>query len=536
MTSSLQGSRCDVLVIHSEDVQAVKFSKRMVDLCGCVDPRKKLVVKPISEKKLDKSLLVADKILFLLSGSSGDFHRDMGRWMTVFPEYSRQSSFSVLVVHEMSSSSEAFSYKFCDEAGELSVWRIVNVKMLKDVFQWWPEVIHFVYDLKEDIEHQSKPHKSAASQVSPSPKEVKPLLDEQHQLKQDLDRLTERYHKQATQRRFRALTQPVISVAFGRDITIPFYAHACYRKAKINYGKVLFFFTTEIEFHQFITDLSTHTFYPGQYMEGILVLICVLTNMEFTDRQPSKPLDKPKGPLFITDRGLFWGRMQAMGNCSLSLQRREPESGEWTEIDPRVPLFQFQYTLRRSTMDATKEFRLVKTDESGQLSEPLSYSESSSQYMYRKCLAMLIALLIFPNVCLTIAFAPFVIGAFVVFKRRKDSPWKVTSLERNNELAGVIYWSHCTMAILIGALLILLQHIYNSFNSILFWNVLLFPFVLVCSNYMIRGLFSRYAKHSLVTSTVPGYMIPPVDVCYAFWNNPFMSFSANCCQRNYDDA
>lgn len=531
MTTEVNKTHYDMLIIRCDDLNVAKYSQKVETLCCCVQPKKRLVIKSLKEKKLDKSLATTNKILFLLSSTSGDLHKDVERWFSAYPEFCRTSTFSCLVVHEVLSS-QPFTYQFTDEVGELSSWKVVNVKSLADVFQWFPDVIQFLYDVITDADRKMTPGKRTSNSVTPSPREVLPPRDEQHLLKVNIDNLLARFHDRITARKFRADTEQIIAVAFGNDVTIPFYAYDRYRRAKINGGKVLFFFTTEVEFTPSIKDLSTHTFYPGQHMEGILLLICALFSMDYADHQRSPVLDTPKGSLMVDEEGIFWDRMEQLGNRSLSLQRREPESGQWTEIQSRLPLFKSSYKFRRSSVDATTEYRIVQEDESGQLSEPLYFTETPWQTLQRKGLAFLLVILFLPNIGLTLAFSPINVSLFIANKRQNAALKETTNLQRNTRIAVVIFWAHCSAAFILGSVAIILQHIYRSFYSFPFWFGLLVPFVLVCLNYTIRGQFTKYASRNLVTTTLPGFIIPPLDMCYVFWNNPFMSFAGNCVRRH----
>lgn len=518
---------CDLLIVRCEDVTVVKYAQKIVDCCACVEPKKVVIIKSLA--KSDKQTVLTRKILFMVTSTSGDHQRNIERWLTLFPDFARAKK-SVLIVHEVQESIDKFTYQFQDNHGQVIGWKIVNVKSLVDSFGWWPEVLEFIYDIKSYQVKPTRKTKVRAINVTPRDANAQKNVD-QYCLKENLDTFVAKYHDKSDRSKLGIDTKKILVVAFGSNITIPFYAYERYRQTKINGGKVVFFFTSEVEYYPILKALSTHRFCPGQHMDGILVLMCCFASMEYLDPHPPA-VKQPPGPLMVNKGGIFWIRLMQMGNRSLSLQRRDVLLNQWVEIESKLPLFKTSYVFTRSPSDATKEYRLVQEDDDGQMSEPLNFTETTGQLFERKALAFLVIILNIPNILLTLVFSPVTVTAFLVHRKRQGKLHVITSLDRNSKVAVVLFWIHSSLAFVLGSVGIILQHIFLSLHSVGFWFGLLIPFVLVCLNFLVRGQFVKFAKRNIVTCTVPGYYIPPTDLCYVFWTNSFFSDGGHkCAQR-----
>lgn len=513
---------CDLLIVCSGTAQVQTFTQRILDCCSRVSPRKQLSIRELDSSPQDKTPVVAAKLLLLVSSETENYHTDIENWVSAVLERSLSPQFSLLIVRE-GSQTKPHGFQFWDGSNNSISSKVIDVASLTEVFRWWPEVLRFLYEPNSGRKSRAWKIQSHLNRVSPGRYGTKnAATGAQQKLKDDIDSIVSKFH---TERKYYQLcveTKELVAVSFGENIAVPFYAHDRYRHTKINGGTVMFFFTKEVELNLTIKRLSTHRFFPGQFMEGISLIFCQLFCLEMTG-QSMDVLRAPDGPLTLTNQGFSWPRLEQLGNRSLSLQQLDKTLGEWVEIETRLPLFHTAYPYRRSALDATTKYRLVQEDEDGQMSEPLCYRETRRQLIGRLSLAFLLTVLNLPSILLIVATFPFSLCIFLCIRARKSTLQSVTNLEKNSNTAMVLYWISCSLAFVVGAVGIILQHIYGSFHSVGFWFGLLTPFVMICVNYTVRGQFSKYAEKNLLTCTVPGYVIPPVDVCFVFWTVPFFS-------------
>ncbi|XP_045203454.2 uncharacterized protein LOC123556635 [Mercenaria mercenaria] len=364
----------DVIIVKVDRDHVTRYANEVSDTCSMTVPNLQIARRSIADTTTEKHTLKCKKLLFLLGNENVGMTSAVENWVTaVFPGV-KDVSEKVLIVQESSSETEG---QF--DASDLTKCpglRQVTVKTLKDVFQWWPKTIDFLF---KKTKQRVRVYLTTDIEIKKSEGESESIDVEQGQLKDDIRKLLQFNRAELVDNDGKAISCNTVIVVFGKEISVSNTMYSSLRRSKINGVKVFFFFPLDVPtFDRKLKRISNYRFTVSQQMEGILFLMREI-GMEQLELPPLRRPLIPTGPLSIQCKydgtagkavlNAKWAPYPYGLGETISLQIRVQKK-LWHEIHGDLPATKSDITVQlqgRPPIEAF-DYRIMCEDKDGNLS------------------------------------------------------------------------------------------------------------------------------------------------------------------------